>query len=363
MAAGCAAQRGTTQAGAPQPSVAGSAAVMPAPGGGGTAASQGGFQGAMAATTGAIGGMAGAVKNGAGKMVGWATPDFKSQPAADPISLSKTSKASPELHVAMADMQEKAGNIDQAKKHYEAALKKSPKDAEALVGLAHLLDRQGKLKEATEKYQLAAKHHPRDARVWNDLGLCLSRQKKLPESVAALTKATELDPKKHLYRNNLATVLTEAGRADEALAQLTAAHGPAVGHYNLGYLLYKKGDKASAAQHFTRAATIDPNFTAAQDWARVAMSEEGIQPQTQVARQDFVAPPQAAVASPSTTQQSPYATQYRNYLRQPGSEPPPVAGVGYATNSAPDFTEARVATSPRPLPPVESNEGPPTVRQ
>jgi Tfp pilus assembly protein PilF len=336
---------------------------MPAPGGGGTAASQGGFQGAMAATTGAIGGAAGAVKSGAVKMFDWATPDSKPRKDSDPISLAgPTGNPTPELFVAMADMQEKAGNVEQAKKHYEAALKQNPKHADSLIGLGHLLDRQGKLKEATDKYQLAAKHHPRDARVWNDLGLCLARQKKQSESVAALTKAVELEPKKQLYRNNLATVLTESGRNDEALAQLTAAHGPAVAHYNLGYLLYQKGNKTLAAEHFSQAATLDPAFSAAQNWARIAAAEStGAPPQAQVAAAGAAPAPQPALTNQST-ERSARESYYRNYLRQPGSEPP-VAEVGYLGQPTPDFTQARVATSPRPLPPVESDEGPPTSRQ
>jgi len=319
----------------------------------------------MAATTGALSGAAGAVKSGAGQMFGWMKFDSKSRQSPDPVSLAGPSgKPTPDLLVAMADMQEKAGNVDQATKHYDAALKQNPKHADALVGLAHLLDRQGKLKEATEKYQLAVKHHPRDARAWNDLGLCLARQKKLPESVATLTKATELEPKKQLYRNNLATVLAETGRNDDALAQLTAAHGPAVAHYNLGYLLYQKGNKTLAAHHFSQAATLDPAFTAAQNWARVAVAEATEAPaQPQIASGGPAAAPQRALVSQPTVERSTRESYYRNYLRQPGSEPAPVSEAGYLGHPAPDFTEARIATSPRPLPPVESDQGPPTTRQ
>ena len=66
-----------------------------------------------------------------------------------------------------------------------------------------------------------------------------------------------------MYRNNLATVLLEAGRADDAVAVLTESHGPAVAHYNVGYLLNQRGDSAEALQHFQEALEIDPNFGAA----------------------------------------------------------------------------------------------------
>ncbi|MCE9551997.1 MAG: tetratricopeptide repeat protein [Planctomycetes bacterium] len=364
IVAGCASQKSVTQSGAPQPSTAGSAAVMPAPGAGGTPASQGMVKGAMAATTGAVGGVATAVKTGAGKMVSWVTPDAKPTPAPDATSLaSGTGKPSANLHVAMAEMQEKSGNVEQAKKHFESALKENPKNADALLGMAHLLDRQGKLKEAGEKYQLAAKYHPRDARVWNDLGLCYARQKKLKESVAALNKAIELEPQKQLFRNNVATVLTEMGRTEEALTHLTAAHGPAVAHYNLGYLLYQKGNKPAAAEHFAQAATVDPSFTAARDMAN-QMSGGGAAPvQTQVAAQETGDVRQSAISSQRAPANTGYEPYYRNQLRQQGGEPAVIAGAGYNGAASPDFTEARIATSPRPLPAVESNEGPPAIRQ
>ena len=377
IAAGCASQKGATQYGAPQPSTAGSAAVMPAPGAGGTPASQGAMKDAMAATTGAVGGVATAVKSGASKMVSWVTPDSKPTPASDPTSLSSgNDKPSVDLHVAMADMQEKSGNVEQAKQHYESALKMNPKNTDALLGMAHLLDRQGKLKEAGEKYQLAAKYHPKDARVWNDLGLCYARQKKLKESVGALSKAIELEPKKQLFRNNIATVLTEMGRTDEALKHLTAAHGAAVAHYNLGYLLHQKGNNEAAAKHFAQAAAVDPNFAAARDWAtQLGANQLGPDgaalPQTQVAarepgevRQSAIAGQRAASTATGSDRYEPY---YRNQLRQRPGEGATVAGAGfngaaYDTAATPSFTESRIATAPRPLPAVESNEGPPIQR-
>ncbi|MCE9552481.1 MAG: tetratricopeptide repeat protein [Planctomycetes bacterium] len=375
--AGCASQKSMNQSGAPQPSTAGSAAVMPTPGAGGTPASQGGVKGAMAATTGAVGGVATAVKSGAGKMVSWVTPDSKPTPAPDATSLaSGNGKPSVDLHVAMADMQEKSGNVEQAKQHYESALKQNPKNANALLGMAHLLDRQGKLKEAGEKYQLAAKYHPKDARVWNDLGLCYARQKKLKESVAALNKAIELEPQKQLFRNNIATVLTEMGRTDEALTHLTAAHGAAVAHYNLGYLLHQKGNKEGAAKHFAQAATVDPNFAAARDWANQLganqlAAEGAAPPQVQVASREQGEVRQSAIASQRTpagagSSSEGYEPYYRNQLRQQPGEPATVAGAGYNAGyngaATPDFTESRIATSPRPLPAVDSNEGPPIQR-
>ena len=45
-------------------------------------------------------------------------------------------------------------------------------------------------------------------------------------------------PNSQLYRNNLAALLVESNRPDDAVTILSEAYGPAVAHYNVGYLLH-----------------------------------------------------------------------------------------------------------------------------
>ncbi len=186
----------------------------------------------------------------------------------DSLSLAKKpNKNNPDLIVAVAQMHERAGKLDDAEAQYKKALKANPKHLNALVGYAHLQDRRSKFEEATKLYQKAIAAHPTEAAVYNDLGLCFHRRGMMNESHSSLVKAVELAPERKLYRNNLATVNVEQGNLDAALAQLTAAHGQAAGHYNLGYLLAKKGDRAGALVHFQQAAVFDPTLAAAQQWA------------------------------------------------------------------------------------------------
>ena len=185
----------------------------------------------------------------------------------DALSIStKTDKKNPDLIVAVAQMHERSGKLDEAAQQYQKALKLKPKHLGALVGYAHLQDRRNKLEEATKLYGKAIAAHPTEAAVHNDLGLCYHRRGMLKESQASLVKAVELAPDRKLYRNNLATVYVEQGQVDLALGELTAAHGQAAGHYNLGYLLAKKGDPARALGHFKQATAYDPTMQAAQQW-------------------------------------------------------------------------------------------------
>jgi hypothetical protein len=149
-----------------------------------------------------------------------------------------------------------------------------------------------------------------------------------------------------------------------------------VAHYNVGFLLYQKGNKKLASEHFAQSAAADPNFAPARDWVARLSAEEGAPVQTQIAASGE-AVRQSYISDPRTNQSGGgYEPYYRNQLRReagdvrvteasyPGSTYPSAPPVSTPMpNAAPvDFTEDRIATSPRPLPPVDSNEGPPTQR-
>jgi Tfp pilus assembly protein PilF len=286
----------------------------------------------------------------------------------DPVRLgSSTPKPGPDLHVAMAHVKEHGGDFVDAERHYQEALRQAPADLPALVGYAHLKDHLGQLDQATALYQQAAIQHPRQASVHNDLGLCLHRRGLLKESIASLHAAVDLAPDKKLYRNNLATALVDAGRPVEAYQQLAAAHGEAVAHYNLGYLLASKGDHRQAAAEYQRALALDPSLSP----AREALAQLTPAPQPAVAvaqappraaRAASAPPPAAAPAiAPAAVQHpAPEPRPQVDYL-QPGSAP---SGRAYpvqfpAEPSAPRDDPAAAlpplptAGSIAPLPPVE----------
>ena len=188
------------------------------------------------------------------------------EPAADPVSLANKAKPSPDLYVTAARLSEQSGKTAEAEGLYQKALQVDSRHADALVGYARLKDRQGQMAEATRLYQRAAKAHPKNASIFNDLGLCLARQRKFSESMSALGQAIKLDPKKWLYRNNMAMVLVETGKVDAAVSHLMAVQEEAVAHYNVGYILQKKGDSEAAATHFAKALEEDPSLAEARLW-------------------------------------------------------------------------------------------------
>jgi tetratricopeptide (TPR) repeat protein len=219
----------------------------------------------------------------------------------DSISLaSKNAAPSGSLYVSLAKLQERSGNTAAAVEEYNKALDAEPNFLPALLGLARLYDRQGRYDDALKLYRTAAEAHPQNASAQNDLGLCLARSGKLNESTAALRKAMTLEPGKVLYRNNLATVLVEQNKADEAYQVLVGAHGEAVAHYNVGFLLNKRDQKPEALSHFLAAAKLDPNLREAKQWAELLQSGGT----TAEAAPTAIAKTPATLAAPSTTTQA-----------------------------------------------------------
>jgi Tfp pilus assembly protein PilF len=175
-----------------------------------------------------------------------------------------TGPPSPQLYASFAQLAERQGNIEGARRYYQQAVGVDAKDISVLLSWAHLEDRQNNLREAESLYQRALAAEPTNARALNDLGLCYARQGKLSQAATTLQSAIQSQPTKALYRNNLATVLVEVGRRQEALAQLQAVHPPAVANYNLGFLLERRGDRADAISCYQTALAMDSNMSAAQ---------------------------------------------------------------------------------------------------
>jgi Tfp pilus assembly protein PilF len=218
------------------------------------------------------------VKSGTSKMTAMISP--KPKPGTEAASATAEKKPGPSVFVALAQVNERNGNLEGAELQYQKALKLDPTHLGALVGYARLEDGRNNFDAATKLYNRAIKKHPEEASVYNDLGLCYHRRGRLPEATKALEKAVELQPARRLFRGNLAAVLVEQGKTDAALTQLVAAHGEAVGHYNLAYLLTQKKDNKAAIVHFQKALEKDPSMTPAREWLAQLSPQPAPRPST-----------------------------------------------------------------------------------
>lgn len=193
---------------------------------------------------------------------------------------SPVPKINPRVYITAGKLLEARGDVEGAIRKHEEALRLEPKNMEALMSIAHLCDRHSRFDDAMRFYGQAIEVDPKYPTAHNDLGLCLARQGRLREAHQEIAAAIALQPGNPRYRNNLATVCLDMGGREEALQQLVEANGPAIGHYNLGQMLYQRGEVDQAKSLFAKAVTLDPRLVPAQEMLQRA---DGAQQQAQAA--------------------------------------------------------------------------------
>ena len=180
----------------------------------------------------------------------------------DPLRLdNRPDQVDPEVFVANGQLWESTGDMTKAMESYTRALEANPKHAPALTSLARLHFRQGNLPQAVSYFERALVEKPADAGLHNDLGLTLSKLGKQTAAVASLEKALQLAPGTSRYANNLASVKFESGDPNSALMVLMQNNKPAVAHFNMAYLHFKKNQMPQAQNHLSEAMKFEPQAT------------------------------------------------------------------------------------------------------
>ncbi|EKJ99952.1 O-linked GlcNAc transferase [Rhodopirellula baltica SH28] len=207
----------------------------------------------------AAGGVGTATKNAWGKTTGTVAGWFNrgsSDVNSDPLSLeNEPGQLEPDVLVANGQLWESTGNLTKAMESYSKALEDAPNHASALTSVARLHFREGNHSKAAEFFQKAIAQNPNDAALYNDLGLTLGKLGQHPMAVQTLARALELAPGTSRYANNLASVHFESGQSEQAFKVLAANNKPAVAHFNMAFLHYKKGQNADAQIHLQQAVT------------------------------------------------------------------------------------------------------------
>ena len=110
------------------------------------------------------------------------------------------------------------GQLDEAKRHYQQALKYKPDYVEAYVNLGIVLASQGRFDEALVQYGKALKIKPDSADAHTNLGVVLAAQGRLDEAAQHYRQALKADPDCAEAYNNLGSLLGRQRKYDEALA-------------------------------------------------------------------------------------------------------------------------------------------------
>lgn len=108
------------------------------------------------------------------------------------------------------------GEMDQAKKAYERAIKLDKRYAEAINNLGTVHYARHSFRRAVSQYNKALKLSPRSAGMWSNLGTAWFARKNYAKASECYAKALELDPEVFEHRSTAGTLLQERSVAERA---------------------------------------------------------------------------------------------------------------------------------------------------
>ena len=143
-------------------------------------------------------------------------------------------------------------------------LAKNPAAAGAHNDLGIILAKRGNLSEAARHFEAAVKCAPDDPASLSNLGRVLVIQGRLPEARENFQKALQARPHNPEAHENIAQVLTQLGKDQEAIAHFNFAlrlRPKIETRLNLAGLLYKTGDFQQAVAQYRQVLLINPQLS------------------------------------------------------------------------------------------------------
>ena len=213
----------------------------------------------------------------------------------------RLAKLSVDKALLKAKSHTKKGEIEYAKKLYQAVLQAFPKNKRAQQGLAALnipeqpkdtqsqpqdainqliqLYNQGHLATVVERAQTLTEQYPEAFIIWNVLGAANKRLGRVQAASEAFKKVTELNPAYADGFNNLGVTLQEQGKLEEAIASLYKALSLkpdyADAYNNMGNALKDQGKLEEAIASFNKALSLKPDYAVAYYNMGNALKDQG----------------------------------------------------------------------------------------
>jgi tetratricopeptide (TPR) repeat protein len=171
------------------------------------------------------------------------------------------------------------GNLAQAEQLYDAILKKTPEQFDALLALGRICIRRQRPRQAVELFEraVAANAEAVDAHI--DLAQALGALRRHAEAVAVYRRALALRPKDAAIHTALGLELQMLGQYEAAIEayRQAIALDPRLpqAHNNLGAALGRLDRVDEGIEHFRTATTLDPNLAEAFDNLAMALRKRG----------------------------------------------------------------------------------------
>jgi tetratricopeptide (TPR) repeat protein len=169
-----------------------------------------------------------------------------------------------------------AGNGSRAATLCRRVLRKNPAHASALhlMGLLAADSGQNEIAAALIAQTIELQGPLPDSCI--NLGIVLARMKQHDPAMACYRQALALDPQSARAAIALGRVLAETGRPSDAIEVFHRATPDPEAHFEIGRLLWIRGDAAGALESFEQAIAVDGKFAEAWHNAAVALKALGL---------------------------------------------------------------------------------------
>lgn len=173
-------------------------------------------------------------------------------------------RGSADVQFALGRSLESAGKVAEAEAAYRVAIKNDPGRGDAHARLAVLLGGRGAFKESSTHFDAAIRRAPKDPELLCDRGYSLYLQRRWADAEASLRKAVAIDPKHARSHTNLGLVLARQGKGEAAVAEFAKAGcDPADARANLGLMLAMDGRLREADRAYADALAARPGSPSA----------------------------------------------------------------------------------------------------
>ena len=167
----------------------------------------------------------------------------------------------PEAWLNLAGLEARLGNAQEARRAYDAAIRRAPDFAPARVALADFLRELGRDDEAQAELREAVKRAPANADARHALGLALVRKGQRGAALPELERAARLAPANARFGYVLGVALHDAGRKADAKRALEDAQRRHPGNRDIlnALMAYaiEDGDASAAAKWRAKLEALD----------------------------------------------------------------------------------------------------------
>lgn len=192
----------------------------------------------------------------------WQRNDLWNDPTAFYQDNLRRAPNSERVHLDLANVYRKKGQMSEAQNLYERALQINPDYVLIHINLSMVYTAQKSYQKAVNILLEGLRRNPSHFKLYNNIGVLYNFLGEYKEAATYLQKGILLEPYNATVHFNLALAYQKLNRKDEAITHYRRSieldSTDPMSHFNLGIVLFGKGEQRAALQAFLAAYQLNP---------------------------------------------------------------------------------------------------------